>query len=742
MPPIGWISFVLGPLVLLVLAADAKPSTCAFYCFVAPSRKETFDVAFYKNLSCTHFVYGFARIRPDMSLNPVTSRDSLQLMSPGNMRKFLGLRNTHPHATLLLGVHLTANDVFQDVRHARRIAEIIATAAKQKHFDGVFVRMEGPILESTVSHQFLSAISLSPSSLSSLTTLAVTPRWMWRVANRLHELADLVEHIYLDMEELPTSEDPYAVTHIDPLMKSETVPLEDTIVGCTDRMLNSGVPADKIVIGLNSGGRTFKVGLSFIVLMKMVNTFFLVPLQVRDPTTTIHGDVAMQTGVRRSLQDVCQSSVLLTLFKWNNIFLFAQAFALDTRAASTVLASRTNWTSVNFPKEQSLGRKIQWITQEGLGGIGLSSLQLDDPKGKCGAGPYPSHTLIGKLLRCRVRDHHRLPSAQCTRLCYLDEGAEQFDPHALQPHWCSHIVVGPADIQFTDAVEVTPEVQNLIVRVNKWIQELDGKQPKVILSIGARQTSDVWRMEVGNPLKKKNLISNIKTSEIFLAANPLSTFSGRYDVTVVKKTIDLVVLQTHRLHSAQQSVTGHHSAMFAGQSLLDNRMTVESFVKDWVSRGIPRDRLVVSVTAVPTTANLLLERTDSTQVFGLPTSPILTQPSQITSQAEICKLLEDNSTKPQWLDDVGTPVIFRGTEFIAFDNEKSAKIKATWSSLNNLAGMAIHGLPFDNPEGECPDRPFPILQSIIDTQVEFLPAVSDHFVFQALFYPGLLALCC
>ncbi|KIH67403.1 glycosyl hydrolase, family 18 [Ancylostoma duodenale] len=602
--------------------------------------------------------------------------------------------------------------------------------------------MEGPILESTVSHQFLSvrqlqlnsgplpAISLSPSSLSSLTTLAITPRWMWRVANRLHELADLVEHIYLDMEELPTSEDPYAVTHIDPLSKSEMIPLEDTIVGCTDRMLNSGVPADKIVIGLNSGGRTFKV---------------------RDPTTTVHGDVAMQTGVRRSLQDVCQSS----------------AFALDTRAASTVLASRTNWTSVNFPKEQSLGRKIQWITQEGLGGIGLSSLQLDDPKGKCGAGPYPSHTLIAKLLRCRVRDHHRLPSAQCTRLCYLDEGAEQFDPHALQPHWCSHIVVGPADIQFTDAVEITPEVQNLIVRVNKWIQELDGKRPKVILSIGARQTNDVWRMEVGNPIKKKNLISNIKTLvramnasgveiswtlgaldafvdstllsqfltdlrtvlpksvSIILTANPMSSFSGRYDVTVVKKTIDLVVLQTHRLHSAQQSVTGHHSAMFAGQSLLDNRMTVESFVKDWVSRGIPRDRLIVSVTAVPTTANLLLERTDSTQVFGLPTSPILTQPSQVTSQTKICKLLEDNSTKPQWLDDVGAPVLFRGTEFIAFDNEKSAKIKATWSSLNNLAGLAIHGLPFDNPEGECPDRPFPILQSIIDTQVCSLCAAES-----------------
>ncbi|KHJ95836.1 glycosyl hydrolase, family 18 [Oesophagostomum dentatum] len=598
-----------------------------------------------------------------MSLRSISSRDSLDIMSPGNMRKFLGCVGA---ATLLLGVDLTANDVFQDVRHARRIASIIATAAKEKHFDGVFVHMEGPTLESSVSLHFLSAISQSP-SLSSLTTLAITPRWMWRVANRLHELADQVEHIYLDMEELPTSEDTYAVTHIDPLLTSESVPLEDTISGCTDRMLNSGVPAEKIIIGLNSGGRSFKV---------------------QSPSSTVHGDVATYPGVRRSLQDVCQ----------------APSFSLDNRAASAVTATRTNWTSVNFPKEQSLGKKIQWVTQEGLGGIGLSSLQMDDPKGRCGAGPYPSHMLIGK---------------------------------------------------FTDAVEVNPDVHNLISRVSKWANEVDGMQPKTILSIGAQQSNDVWKMEVGNPIKKKNLINNIKTmvrgtnvsgveiswtlepldgltdpgllskfltdlraalpksKTIFLSVNPISSFEGRYDVALIKKTVDLIVLQTHRLHTAQKRTTGHHSAMFAGQGVQDSRMTVESFVRDWASRGMPRGRMVVSVTAMPTTYNLIHERSDSSQqLLGLPTMTI-------------CQAIESNSTKPIWLDDVGVPVLLRGTEFIAYDNEKSAKIKATWSSHNNLGGMAIHGLPFDNPEGECPDRAFPILQSIVDTQVCSLCATES-----------------
>lgn len=44
---------------------------------------------------------------------------------------------------------------------------------------------------------------------------------------------------------------------------------------------------------------------------------------------------------------------------------------------------------------------------------------------------------------------------------------------------------------------------------------------------------------------------------------------------------------------------------------------------------------------------------------------------------QICEILEDNSTRPQWLDDVGVPVLIRGTEFIAFENERSARIKVS-----------------------------------------------------------------
>ncbi|VDL83826.1 unnamed protein product [Nippostrongylus brasiliensis] len=282
------------------------------------------------------------------------------------------------------------------------------------------------------------------------------------------------------------------------------------------------------------------------------------------------------------------------------------------------------------------------------------------------------------MLKCRTKEFVRRPSVQCTRLCYLDETAEEFDPWSLQTHWCSHMVIGPADIQ-------------------------------IILSIGARQTSDIWRMELGSIIKRKHLINNIK--RLAVAKNAvgveiswtLGVLDSTIDPSLLTSVTDFIILQTHRLHSQRQPIAGHHSAMFAGDGMQDGRMTVEVFVKDWISRGVPREKIVVSLSAAATTTTMMQEWDGTGELFGRPINltPFL-EPSEITSQTEICQTLQDNSTDAalHWMDTSSVPVIVHGLQLVTFDNERSAKIKATWSSLNNLGGMAIHGLPFDNPNGE------------------------------------------
>ncbi|KAJ1350786.1 hypothetical protein KIN20_006662 [Parelaphostrongylus tenuis] len=90
-------SIIVVLLLSFAFIDGTRMAPCAFYCFVSPAQKETFDVNSYRNLSCTHFVYGFSRIRSDMSLYGVTSRDNMEILNPGNLRRFLGFRSTHPN---------------------------------------------------------------------------------------------------------------------------------------------------------------------------------------------------------------------------------------------------------------------------------------------------------------------------------------------------------------------------------------------------------------------------------------------------------------------------------------------------------------------------------------------------------------------------------------------------------------------------------------------------------------------
>lgn len=45
------------------------------------------------------------------------------------------------------------------------------------------------------------------------------------------------------------------------------------------------------------------------------------------------------------------------------------------------------------------------------------------------------------------------------------------------------------------------------------------------------------------------------------------------------------------------------------------------------------------------------------------------------SVLQICQALADNTTQFHWLEDSSVPILVRGSEFVAFDNEKSAMIK-------------------------------------------------------------------
>uniref|UniRef100_A0A1I7WMT0 Glyco_hydro_18 domain-containing protein n=1 Tax=Heterorhabditis bacteriophora TaxID=37862 RepID=A0A1I7WMT0_HETBA len=104
--------------------------------------------------------------------------------------------------------------------------------------------------------------------------------------------------------------------------------------------------------------------------------------------------------------------------------------------------------------------------------------------------------------------------------------------------------------------------------------------------------------------------------------------------------------------------------------------------------------------------SLIGERSDYSTFYGLRSFPQITPKSadgRIISQTQICEAKNDNGTLVQWLDELAVPFLFRHTEFVAFDNEKSVRIKASSIFHIKLRQSFLKKYSFTGVELRCAD---------------------------------------
>uniref|UniRef100_A0A914LW97 GH18 domain-containing protein n=1 Tax=Meloidogyne incognita TaxID=6306 RepID=A0A914LW97_MELIC len=99
----------------------------------------------------------------------------------------------------------------------------------------------------------------------------------------------------------------------------------------------------------------------------------------------------------------------------------------------------------------------------------------------------------------------------------------------------------------------------------------------------------------------------------------------------------------------------------------------------------------------------------------------------VVSQTQVCTIMKEATTISHFLNELGVPYLVNNDrEFIAFDNSRSIQIKTVWLSLQNIAGIALHGLEHDNIAGECPEgEPFHLLKTIAQSQTCYNCDVSS-----------------
>ncbi|CAH1115947.1 unnamed protein product [Phaedon cochleariae] len=255
---------------------------------------------------------------------------------------------------------------------------------------------------------------------------------------------------------------------------------------------------------------------------------------------------------------------------------------------------------------------------------------------------------------------------------------------------CSYVILpADADVKSVERVREVYEGVKVLVTVNEFNQGL----------IDILKTSKVDGLEIDlKKLDSKNdisdFISTVRSklgSDLYLALSVparAETLAKYYDFKGLSKHADVFILQTAFL-GASKNVTFHPSRL---SGLWDTQNT-DSMVDLVSGLGAPLSKVVISA---PVQAfHFTLQNAE----YSAPGSPALEL--KTITRSELCKEMKTGSNWTLERDqDQAGPYIFRGKNWIAFEDSSSIDVKAKYSRVRGLAGLALKDVSQDGGD-EC-----------------------------------------
>ncbi|CAH0564421.1 unnamed protein product [Brassicogethes aeneus] len=250
---------------------------------------------------------------------------------------------------------------------------------------------------------------------------------------------------------------------------------------------------------------------------------------------------------------------------------------------------------------------------------------------------------------------------------------------------CSHVILpANSDVKSVDRLREHLKGVKVLISVNEFNQGL----------VDLLKTTKVDGLEIS--LKKldskediNDFISTVRSklgSDLYMVVSVPSkteTLAKYFDFKSLSKNADLFILQTGFL-GANKNVTFHPSRL----SGLWDMQNTDSVVDLVSGLGAPLSKLVVTV---PVQA---FQFTLQSPKFTAPGSPALEVKS--IDRNELCSLMKNskNWTLERDQDQAG-PYIFSEDQWIAFEDSTSMDIKAKYSRVRGLAGIALKDLSQD-----------------------------------------------
>uniref|UniRef100_A0A914EGW8 GH18 domain-containing protein n=1 Tax=Acrobeloides nanus TaxID=290746 RepID=A0A914EGW8_9BILA len=413
----------------------------AFYCFLVRNTCDKIDLYSeldpYKNLSCTHMVYGFAIVdSTNWTVSP-SWWDTQEVEEwEGNNTAVTSLHESS-NMSILLGIYNDGNLSFIDSPESREnFAKEVVKSARQHGFQGIFFyfkssqHFEDPqFLDFLVSLKKELDIDAEDSNRLQV-VISIEPKHFERSHEVFPNIVPYFDGFYLLSDDTPSSERNDIAFQVNPLFPStlnQTIVPEETISVIAEDLVDNLIPRDKLIIGLSV----------------WANSFVL-----EDPNLAGHGEKVI-TKVKDSVTG--RNDGKLAYFEICGLK-NSSDIVYDSTAETTSFSAEGLWFSLNVPGHESFEKKLKWIEENKFGGVGLTSLKADDKDGVCGEGPFPVHRYVGEQLQrsqsiSESEDNNNKAPA-CTRICIIrpEDTPSGFSFSNIETRWCSHIVLSSAKI--------------------------------------------------------------------------------------------------------------------------------------------------------------------------------------------------------------------------------------------------------------------------------------------------------
>jgi len=192
-----------------------------------------------------------------------------------------------------------------------------------------------------------------------------------------------------------------------------------------------------------------------------------------------------------------------------------------------------------------------------------------------------------------------------------------------------------------------------------------------------------------------------------------ATVDKGYDVEEVCKYLDAVHLMCYDMHGSWEHEVDHHAKLYGDQG---DELTVDFAVNYWLSKGCPRNKMVVGI---PTYGRTWTLAGSSTSVKSAASGPgsagPITRESGFLAFQEVCqKLHNEGWTKvPDTTGRMG-PYAYKDNQWVGYDDPDMAAVKARYILTNQLGGAMFWDLPSDDFKNRFGEGSYPVIKTVAD----------------------------